>query len=46
MFAKCEATQSWLENVTFQMNRVSLNQFSPALIWEAKNVLIAFVFLL
>ncbi|KAA1129348.1 hypothetical protein PGTUg99_028871 [Puccinia graminis f. sp. tritici] len=26
MFAKCEATQSWLENVTFQMNRMSYAQ--------------------
>jgi len=26
MFAKCEATQSWLENITFQMNRMSYAQ--------------------
>ncbi|KNZ45431.1 uncharacterized protein VP01_811g2 [Puccinia sorghi] len=28
MFAKCEATQSWLENITFQMNRVSKTHLS------------------
>lgn len=26
MFAKCEATQSWLENITYQMNRMSYAQ--------------------
>ncbi|POW00652.1 hypothetical protein PSTT_13004, partial [Puccinia striiformis] len=26
MFAKCEATQSWLENVTYQMNQMSYAQ--------------------
>ncbi|MBW0482378.1 hypothetical protein O181_022093 [Austropuccinia psidii MF-1] len=26
MFAKCEATQSWLENVTYQMNKMSYHE--------------------